>query len=336
MQQQQLIFLISAPRSGSTLLQRMLGSHSEILTHPEPHLITPLAYLGYYDRVERAPFDHINAAEALRAFVSELPGKEEDYLEALRAYTDTLYGKMLATSPRSRFLDKTPAYALVSTFLTKLYPNAKYVVLTRHPLAVFNSYAQSFFNGDWATAHAFNPIVERYVPAIAQMLRKRPVDLLHVRYEDVVQAPEQTMESVFNYLGIENQSQVVNYGQHFQAKKGMGDPISVEKLGRPVADLKDAWLREVNADESKLALSRSMIERLDPEDVRLWGFSSNDIMASLKSRDEVVFRGKRKRLNTYMMKRRVMLALKKDIHERFHGHLLRKVRYYCDVLLRDA
>ena len=43
-----LVFLVGSPRSGSTLLQRMVGSHSRVFTHPEPHLITPLAYLGYY------------------------------------------------------------------------------------------------------------------------------------------------------------------------------------------------------------------------------------------------------------------------------------------------
>ena len=30
----------------------MLGSHSQVLTHPEPHLITPLAHLGYFDRFD--------------------------------------------------------------------------------------------------------------------------------------------------------------------------------------------------------------------------------------------------------------------------------------------
>ncbi|RZO53079.1 MAG: hypothetical protein EVA89_29835, partial [Sandaracinaceae bacterium] len=51
-----LLFLISTPRSGSTLMQRMLSSHSEIYTHPEPHLMTPLAHLGYYDKVDKAPY----------------------------------------------------------------------------------------------------------------------------------------------------------------------------------------------------------------------------------------------------------------------------------------
>ena len=40
--QDRLIFLVSPPRAGSTLLQRMLASHAEIFSPPEPHLLTPL------------------------------------------------------------------------------------------------------------------------------------------------------------------------------------------------------------------------------------------------------------------------------------------------------
>ena len=70
--QDRLLFVISPPRAGSTLLQQMLASHSQIYTHPEPHLITPLAYLGYHDTVDKAPYDHINGAEAIRAYVARL------------------------------------------------------------------------------------------------------------------------------------------------------------------------------------------------------------------------------------------------------------------------
>ena len=117
-----LIFVIGSPRSGSTLLQRMLSSHSSIFSCPEPHIITPLAHLGYYETVEKAPYDHLRAVDAIRDFVSELPEGEEDYLDACRAYTDSLYSRRLQTSSKSLFLDKTPAYALVLDFLTKLYP----------------------------------------------------------------------------------------------------------------------------------------------------------------------------------------------------------------------
>ncbi|MBW2278843.1 MAG: sulfotransferase [Deltaproteobacteria bacterium] len=80
--QERLVFVIGPPRSGSTMLQRMLGSHSAIYTHPEPHIITPLAHLGYFENIDKAPYDHINAAEAIREYVEELPGREDDYLDA--------------------------------------------------------------------------------------------------------------------------------------------------------------------------------------------------------------------------------------------------------------
>lgn len=330
-----LLFLISPPRSGSTLLQRMLGSHSEVSTHPEPHLMTPLAYLGYYDKVDGAPYDHINGAEAIRGFVRELPRGEEDYLDALRAYADTLYGRMLAPTGKRYFLDKTPAYALVSDFVARVYPEAKYVVLTRHPLAVFSSYASSFFDGDWAAAHAYNPIVERYVPAIARFVRERRAPLCHVRYEELVQSPEAELERVFAFLGIPNEPEAVRYGERFEAKKdGPGDPIGVGQHGRPVTSSIEKWASELVHDADKLALARRMIDRLDPDDLATWGFGRDEVFAPLEGAGGSA--PPKPVLNGYTFQRKVMLALRKDIHTRPHGKLIERVRYYCDVLLRDT
>ncbi|MFW6067857.1 MAG: sulfotransferase family protein [Myxococcota bacterium] len=334
MPQPQLIFVISPPRSGSTLLQRMLGSHSEIFTHPEPHLVTPLAHLGYHDTVDKAPYDHINAAEAIRLFVSHLPGGEADYLDALRAYADTMYGRMLATSKRSRFLDKTPAYALVLPFLAKLYPDAKYVVLTRHPLAVFSSYANSFFHGDWHAARDYNPILERYVPAMARFLRERPVPLTHVAYEDLVQAPEPHLERLFAFLGLPHEPEAVDYGERFEASKsGPGDPIGVARHGRPVTDSLHKWAAELAADPAKLELARQMVDRLDPADLETWGWPKRLLWDALQESRGAT--PPRPVWNGYTFQRRVLMALKKDIHDRPHGRLVKRIRYYCDVLLRE-
>jgi len=71
--QDRLVFLIGSPRSGSTLLSRVLGAHSAIFAPEEPHLITPLAHLGYYDAVEEAPYDPVITRTAARALVAALP-----------------------------------------------------------------------------------------------------------------------------------------------------------------------------------------------------------------------------------------------------------------------
>lgn len=332
--QDRLLFVISPPRAGSTLLQQMLGSHSQIYTHPEPHLITPLAFLGYHDTVDKAPYDHINGAEAIRAFVGRLPRGEEDYLDALRAYADTLYGRMLAPSGRRYFLDKTPAYATVLPFLTALYPAAKYIVLTRHPLAVMSSYANSFFLGDWHAAHAFNPILARYVPAMASLLRMPEVSILQVGYESLVREPERELARMFAFLGLEDEPDAANYGKHFERKEGMGDPIGVKRHSRPSTESLDKWIAELAADPNKRKLARELIDQLDERDLETWGYPKDQLFVPLlgahaeREPRPPVF-------NKYVFQRRVMLAMKKDIDKRLHGRVIKRVKYYCDVLLRE-
>src|SRR5215510_7293661 len=79
--QDRLIFLIGAPRSGTTLLARMMGAHSAIYQRAEPHLITPIAHLGYFGKVQKAPYDPNNVDQAIHEFVGDLPQGEADYLD---------------------------------------------------------------------------------------------------------------------------------------------------------------------------------------------------------------------------------------------------------------
>jgi len=327
-----LIFVIGSPRSGSTLLQRLLGSHSQIFTHPEPHLLTPLAYLGYYDTVEKAPYDHVNAALALREFAEELPRGEADYLDALRAYASTLYERVLSPSGKAYFLDKTPAYALVLPFVTKLYPQAKYVVLTRHPLAIMHSVAHSFFGGDYAAAEAANPIVKRYVPAIGSFILEQRVPHVLVRYEDVVQQPARELGRICAHLGVPFEPSMVEYGAHEHISKSYGDPMSVERHQRPVTDSLETWAQDLLARPTALALARQVIDGLDPTHLAAWGYAKETLFAALERQQAVATR--RSPWNTYRFKRRLLLALRKLVQRTPLALAVRKVRYLCDLLLR--
>ncbi|MET0385916.1 MAG: sulfotransferase [Polyangiales bacterium] len=340
--QDRLLFIISPPRAGSTLLQHMLGSHSQIFTYPEPHLITPLAFLGFHDLVDKAPYDHVNAAEAMKTFVAGLPRGEDDYLDALRAYSDTLYGRMLLPTGKRYFLDKTPAYALVMPFLTRLYPRARYVVLTRHPLAVASSYAESFFHGDWTAANLFNPVVNRYVPAIARVLREPPQHLLHVGYEQLVREPEAQLAEIFRFLALPDEPQVVSYaGRYTPVRGGRGDPIGVGVHTRPTDASVDRFRDELVLDPRKRAVAAQIVAALDPDDVARWGYDHAELSDATRAAQpaNVNMPAARKAghdaARGYLLQRRIMLALKKNIRERPHGRVVERVRYYCNVLLRE-
>ncbi len=306
---EKVIFVVGSPRSGSTMLARMIGSHSLIYGRPEPHMLTPLAHLGYWDNVEKAPYDHILAAESMREFVADLPGGEQDYIDACRAYTDTLYLRMLSTAPgKEYFLDKTPANSLILDFMARIYPNARYVVLTRHPLAIFSSFAESFFDSDYAVAHRYNPIVERYVPALAKFLREKPAPLYHVIYEELVADPERILGEIFEFLGVPAETEAVDYGKHQHVEKGLGDPIGVARHSRPSTESLHKWAVEVAADPARLALCQEMIAKVDPADLELWGHPLQTIWAPLESVG--ARKPKPKKLDRYRLERKAIVTLK--------------------------
>jgi len=336
--QKRLIFLIGPPRSGSTLLMRILNATSAIYSRPEPHLMTPLAHLGFYDNVESASYDHLQAQQAVQAYVQDLPGGEKDYLDALRAYTDVMYGRMLQNASDERyFLDKTPAYGLIVDFLAKLYPEAKFIVLTRHPAAIFASFANSFFDGDYEAAVRFNPVISRYVPKMAWFLRERPVDLLHVCYEDVASKPEETLQRISEYLEIPFEPDAVNYKRKDVAGEGLGDPIGVQQHNRPVTSSIHKWAKELAADEDKLRIIADQLATLSDEDLATWGYPRETLWAPLQDAEpKAVSKAKKRKWDNWASQRRILVWVRKDIETSRVGKLLRKLRFICDVLLRGG
>ncbi|MCC6849056.1 MAG: sulfotransferase [Deltaproteobacteria bacterium] len=333
-----LIFVIGPPRSGSTLLMRMLSSHSAIYSRAEPHLLTPLAHLGFYATVDHAPFDHLQAQQSVREFVGDLPGGEADYLDACRAYTDVLYGRMLAARGKGKrfFLDKTPANALVLPFIATLYPQARYVVLTRHPAAIWSSYANSFFDGDYVAARRFNPILNRYVPAMARFIRERPVSFVRVGYETLVQDPEGEMRRVFEFLGVPFEADAIDYGKHEHESKGLGDPLGVQRHSRPVTDSVEKWAHELAADPAKLGIVRAMVGTIADEDLETWGFPRARFFAPVETaaRAGATPPPKPPFFDRYRLQRKALVMLRRNIQENAFGRVVKRVRLVCDVLLR--
>ncbi|MCO4744578.1 MAG: sulfotransferase [Proteobacteria bacterium] len=335
---QRLFFVIGAPRSGTTLLMRMLNMHPDIYTRPEPHLMTPLAHLGYYAYPDKASYDPFQAHQGARAFVDELPGGEQDYLEALRAYSDTLYGRMLEPTGKRYFLDKTPAYALVLPFLKRLYPDAVFIVLTRHPFAIFSSFAKSFFDDDWAAAEAFNPIVQRYVPAISAFLADPPKRFHHVQYESLVADPETHLRAICAAAEIPYSDELIEYGSKKVEGKGLGDPIGVAQHNRPTTSSVHKWAKQVAGNRDRIAQLEAMVQRLDDEDLERFGTPREALFEPLNGVDEdAAAQAQRKvtKWDRYSVERRALLVLRKNIHQNTLGRTLKKVRFYCDVLLRE-
>jgi hypothetical protein len=334
-----MLFVISSPRSGSTMLERMLESHSQIQGGPESHLLTPLAHLGVWDKVDKAPYDHILAAESQKLFVEQLPNKEQDYWDACRAYCDTLYGRWMQDTGKSICLDKTPAYGLILPYMIKVFPDAKYIVLTRHPLATFSSFANSFFDGDYHLAQNYNPLLNRYVPALANFLRQNEVPFLHVRYEDLVEDPETWLKKIYEHIDIPFEKETIDYGSHDRdgaAEKGLGDPIGVQRHSRPSTDSLDKWVEELSSDDQRLALMQSIIERLNPDDLDTIGYPVESLWTPLEEVRGKSFSPKKNPLSRYRLQRKIIIKLRGLAQSSgLFRALLKKIRLAADILLRE-
>ncbi len=332
-----MLFVIGAPRSGTTMLERMLSAHAEIQGGPEPHLLTPLAHLGVWDKVDKAPYDHVLAAESQKLFISKLPHGEQDYWDACRAYCDVLYGRYMEGRDEQLCLDKTPAYALILPFMMRVFPDAKYVVLTRHPLAMFSSFANSFFDGDYEAAHGYNPLLKRYVPAMAAFLRQTEVPHHHVRYEDLVASPEERFQEICEHIGVHFEADAVNYG----AKKdpatteGLGDPLGVQQHTRPSTASTHKWVNELVHDTNKRTFMEKLIAALDPDDLATLGYPIDELWTPLEEAGSTS-PPKALGLSRYRVQRKFIMKLRNQAQRGgvFQG-LLKKVRLVCDVLLRD-
>jgi len=302
---------------------------------PEPHVMTPLAHLGFWDKVDKAPYDHILAAEAQKLFVSKLPHGEQDYWDACRAYCDVLYGRYMDTSDKEIMLDKTPAYALILPFMMKVFPDAKYIVLTRHPLATFSSYANSFFDGNYETAHEFNPILHRYVPAIARFIRQGEVSKIHVRYEDLVQDPQGTMRAIYDYLEVPFEAETIDYGGG-ERKEGLGDPIGVAQHKRPTTASLHKWVEDFVGDDQKRKFMAGVVSNLDPDDLETIGYPLDDLWAPLEKAQGKKVKPKKVKMTRYRLQRKAIVRLRRAAqrNQRFRS-LLKKVRLATDVLLRE-
>ena len=219
----------------------------------------------------------------------------------------------------------------------QLYPNAHYIVLTRHPLAVWSSFVESFFDGDHESAHRHQPLMERYVPAIARFLRERPVPIHHVRYEELVQNPEAEVGKICSFAGLPFEPGMIDYGERGGAQdsaRGLGDPTTVAKQSRPTTGSLSKWTEQLTGKADKVALCQRILASLHDEDLETWGYDRRAIAAELAAIDLGGARKKKPSLTRYSLERMVTIRLRRNIHHNALGRIVRKVRWACDILLR--
>ncbi len=195
-------FILCSVRSGSTLLRVLLNSHSQIHSPHEMHL-RDIAV-----KVKKGPADKSLGAIGLDA-------------EQLRHLLwDRVLDRELRAAGKRLLVNKTPNDAFIADEIAACWPDSRFIYLLRHPGAIARS-RHAARPQDSAEDNA--KMVLRYGEAVEEARRKH--DGLTVRYEDLTADPEAQTRRICEFLGVEWEPQMLDYGRfdHGPFKSGLGD-----------------------------------------------------------------------------------------------------------------
>ena len=272
-----LIFIISQLRSGSTLLQRMLSGRPDIQSSAETWLLLhPL----YASREEGITTDYGAkwAALAFNEFLEHYTDGKPVYDEAVRGWAKTFYDNALANSNGKIFIDKTPRYAMILPELLRLFPKARFIFLLRNPMAVLASEMHSFVKQDFNTLSVFRKDLLDAPAQICAGIDQLGDQAIVVRYEQLVTDPETQMLRLCGELGIEYSDAMLDYSSTPEAKGFMTDRVGIRQRSRPVAESVGKWRAMVD-DPQLLHFAQQYLQELDPEVLAKLGYPYKDLLS---------------------------------------------------------
>ena len=224
------IFLVSQPRSGSTMLQAVLSNHAAIATRSEPWL--QLLQAPFIDpNLIRAPFDWkitVDAADKVEAGGRCL----KEVRAALQATIDQFYKRSAESDQAEYFLDKTPRYYYILEDLYQQYPDAQFLVLYRNPVSVLASIQKT-----WLSKKRFESLYDYAgdlidAPRLMDAFVAQHADsdrVMTVEYEHLVTTPNAAFSSIFDWLGLEYSDALLHYGGNDTYTGKYGDPTGVKQ-----------------------------------------------------------------------------------------------------------
>ena len=119
--EEKLIFIVSQPRAGSTLLQNILSNNSLVNTVSEPWVLLSLAPLLNPSLVI-AKYDYNLTIDAVKQYTNRY--EEFELLSIVKKIANEFYKKMLIGN-FSFIIDKTPRYYEILDVIQQLYPKSK-------------------------------------------------------------------------------------------------------------------------------------------------------------------------------------------------------------------
>jgi tetratricopeptide (TPR) repeat protein len=202
------------PRSGTTLLEQVLDSHSEIISAEE----TDNFYTFAFSPLMR---NHLPLREELKVLDAS---STEDLLKARERYFSAM-DRCLGEPIGSRLLiDKNPSLTALVPAIFRIFPETKFVTMIRDPRdVVLSCYMQSFvpvsaISGNYLTLEDTAAEYSGVMSVWTEVAERLEGNACEVRYEEMVEDLEGNARKVLDFLGLEWNESVMDYDRHAREK----------------------------------------------------------------------------------------------------------------------
>jgi len=202
------IFIVGLPRTGTTLVERILGSHSAVYSAGE------LDNFGreMMRQVQKSGIEKATNRAGIIAQCSKL-----DFADLGRAYIDSTRPM---TQDKPRFIDKLPFNYLYVGLIHRALPNARIVNLVRHPMATCYSIYKQLFRDPYPFSYDLEDLA-RYYLAYRDLMthwhRALPGVIHSVSYEDVVENTESESRRLLAFCDLDWEDRCLRFYENKQA-----------------------------------------------------------------------------------------------------------------------
>jgi len=272
------IFLFSLPRSGSTLLQRILMGHKNISSVAEPWLLLPFLYANQKKGI-LTEYSQGTAYIAFEDFINSLPNKREDYYEELNKFVISLYEKQCKNN-EVYFIDKTPRYYFIIPEIAKIFPNAKFIFLFRNLVHVFSSIIETWGNGYLKGLYNYTHDLTTGPKALSEgylLLKNRSYNL---QYEKFISQPEKYLIEICNYLDINFDIKMLKNFSSQNTNGRMGDQIGIKKYGQISTASLNKWKDIINTSFRKKIILK-FLNNLSDDIFNIQGYNKKNIISEV-------------------------------------------------------
>jgi hypothetical protein len=197
------VIVLTAARSGSTLLRLILDAHPDLACPPETNIVRICAQLAAVWCMTNGESSADDIPEGLR--------------EAIAKAISSVFHEPLRRQGKARWCDKSLGTAPLAAWFSKLYPETKFICLYRHcadfiysgleasPWGL-TSYGFEQFSG-MRSGNNVSALASYWIEHTGRILefeQKNRDRCLRMHYEQIVRAPEETARQIFSFIGVEH------------------------------------------------------------------------------------------------------------------------------------